>query len=533
MSAELSFVVARDSIYIGGIVLIMLVLVFFITRSVTTSLTSLGLNLFVLAASFGFMGWTGLQLTPATSMVVFLLVPLTTAFVIHAHGYVERQQERDLIPVEARLPCLLAGVTTAIGFACTGLTPAPDVQSLAVMGVAGIAAGTFGIFFFVFPVLTRQEEVSFAVRFRVPTWPLARPSTGIMMLTVLAIVMVLGLSRLKIDYGPTDYLPMSNPARADFQTAGQWFGRMNLPLVIEADSVEHPDIWQAVKPLTEELNNAYPTGFQTAWFYDHLSEVTQAFSDGGDERMFPSTEDEFAQLLLWFDPEDLELYMDEDRERLILLFQLPFIGSADYLEFKQIVTDYLELHNIDGYFVGRVSSFFETGHRIGGDNLVGLAVGASGVFLILLWLFRSLRMALIGLFINALPVLSSLAILGLLGVSIDMGSSMVCAMAFGIVLDDSTHLLVRVQQLQRQGYDPATAVLRSVRELISPIMTTTLVVCLGFSVLFAAEMQPFQDFAILMLTTMFTALVADIAILPALVRQFVKDELILPAGVRS
>lgn len=102
-----------------------------------------------------------------------------------------------------------------------------------------------------------------------------------------------------------------------------------------------------------------------------------------------------------------------------------------------------------------------------------------------------------------------------------MGSSLVAAMAFGIVLDDTTHLLVRLQQLQRSGYDPATAVLRTVRELIAPVMTTTLAVCFGFTVLFFAEMQPFHDFAMLMITTMFIALIADVVLLPALVRQFV------------
>jgi len=188
---------------------------------------------------------------------------------------------------------------------------------------------------------------------------------------------------------------------------------------------------------------------------------------------------------------------------------------------KAVVDNYLQEHGIKGYYVGRVASFFETGHRIGGDNLKGLAIGAALIFILLLFLFRSWSYAIIGIIINAIPVLSGLALLGAAGVAIDMGSSLVAAMAFGIVLDDTTHLLVRLQQLQRSGYDPATAVLRTVRELIAPVMTTTLAVCFGFVVLFFAEMQPFHDFAMLMITTMFIALIADVVLLPALVRQFV------------
>ena len=535
MSAKLSEVVAHDSLLIGAVVVLMLVLVFITTRAFTTALASLALNLFVLACSYGTMGWFGIELTPSTALVIFLLIPLSSAFVIHAHGYVHRDESGSIVPPEARVPCFLAGVSTAIGFACTGLTPAPDIQALAFMGVVGICAGTIGVFLFVFPVLTLRQGLRFAISFAVPRWPILRPTISQLILLLFALVAGVGLFRLEIQYEPSNYLPLSNPARADFEDAGKWFGRMNLPLMVEVDDAEDPEPWLALKPLVDTLYEKYPTGFQATWFYDHMSEVSQAMTADGSEPgvAFPTDSELFAQLLLWFDPEDLEVYMDEDRERFVVLFQVPYLGSNDYFEMKGIVEGYLADNNINGYFVGRVASFFETGHRIGYDNLKGLALGGVLIFLLLLALFKSLPLALIGIFINALPVLTSLGVLGFLGVPVDMGSSMVTAMAFGIVLDDSTHLLVRVQQLIRQAYDPATAVLRAVRELIAPIMTTTFVICAGFLVLFAAEMRPFHDFAILILTTMFAALIADVAILPALVRQFIKDPLNEPDAARS
>ncbi len=534
MSAALSEVVARDSVLIGGVLLIMLALVYFATRAISTTCVSLALNIFVLAVAYGSLGWLGIGLTPSTSLVVFLLVPLSSAFVIHAHGYVVRSESKALIPREAIIPCTLAGLSTAMGFACTGLTPAPDIQTLALVGVIGIAAGTTGVFLFVFPVLSSVSDLRFALAFSVPRWPILRPGISMMMLVLFVLVSAVGLFRLSVQYEPSNYLPLTNPSRADFEDVSRWFGRMNLPLMIETENAEDPQTWIELKPLIDTLYQKYPTGFQATWFYDHLSEVSQAMTrGGGDTVVFPTDSDLFQQLLLWFDPEDLELYLDDSKERIVVLFQLPFLGSDDYYEMKQIVYDFLQDNDIKGYFVGRVSSFFETGHRIGYDNLKGLAIGAVLIFGLLLALFRSLPMALIGIFINALPVLTSLGILGLLGIPIDMGSSMVTAMAFGIVLDDSTHLLVRVQQLMKAAYDPTTAVLRAVRELIAPIMTTTLVVCAGFMVLFAAEMRPFHDFAMLMLATMFTALIADVVILPALVRRFIKDPLSEPVAARS
>ncbi|MBM4203707.1 MAG: hypothetical protein FJ194_06080 [Gammaproteobacteria bacterium] len=520
VSAELSRVVSRDSALVAAILVAMLVFVYVITRSFTSTLVALGLSIFVVAVAYGFMGWVGMPLTPATSLVIFLLVPLTGTFVIHAHGYVGRQAERKLIPDEAKSPCILAGLTTAIGFACTGLTPAPDVQSLAIMGVVGIFAATLGVFIFVFPVLHGAKDLRFVVQFTVPRWPLIHSAAGIGLMLFFLLGIVYGMSRLKVDYGPTDYLPMTNSYRADYEVAGQWFGRMNLPLMVEVESAEDPQTWTKLKPLIDTLYEKYPSGFQAVWFHDQLVQLNRAVS-GNPQAGFPEDPDTLAQLFIWFDPEDLELYMDEDRTRILINFQIPYIGSAGYFEMKAVVDNYLQEHGIKGYYVGRVASFFETGHRIGGDNLKGLAIGAALIFILLLFLFRSWSYAIIGIIINAIPVLSGLALLGAAGVAIDMGSSLVAAMAFGIVLDDTTHLLVRLQQLQRSGYDPATAVLRTVRELIAPVMTTTLAVCFGFVVLFFAEMQPFHDFAMLMITTMFIALIADVVLLPALVRQFV------------
>lgn len=201
VSAELSRVVSRDSALVAAILVAMLVFVFFITRSFTSTLIALGLSVFVVGVAYGFMGWSGMPLTPATSLVIFLLVPLTGTFVIHAHGYVARQAERKLIPDEAKSLCIFAGLTTAIGFACTGLTPAPDVQSLAIMGVVGIIAATAGVFLFVFPVLHGAKVLLFVVQFSVPRWPLIHSIAGIGLLLLFLLGIVYGMSRLKVDYG--------------------------------------------------------------------------------------------------------------------------------------------------------------------------------------------------------------------------------------------------------------------------------------------------------------------------------------------
>ena len=525
MSAEVSRVVERDSIYVVVTLLLLTFVIYFLTRSLKTVLATLMLCIFVLALTYGSIGWAGLMLTPATSLVIFLLVPLSAAFVIHAHGFVVRQAE-ELVTVKlSKSAFLLAGITTAIGFAFTGMTPAKDIQLLAIMGIIGIVAATLGIFLFVFPLLENSNEKKFVYPILLSHKVLSNPAMGYSVLFSLLFISAIGLSRIEFNYGPTKYLPDTNPIRSDFLTVGEKFGRMNVPLVVHVPNVNDPEVWNELSGLADKLEKFAEGKIQVSWFYEQMSSLSKAVSldEKGAHLSFPSTSTEFAQLLLLFEPSDLELYIDQEQESILMMLQIPFEGSKEYLKMKSMVDQFFRDSDLDGYLVGRVSSFFETGHRLGADTFRGLAIGGIVIFFLLWVLFQSLPMALAGIFVNALPVLAGIGMMGILGIDIDMGSSIVAAVAFGIILDDSTHLLVRVQELVKAGYDPATSVARTIRELATPIAATTAAISLGFSVLLLAEMQPFNDFAVVILITLTMALLSDLLLLPLLVRRFFRD----------
>ena len=527
MSAEIASVISQDILYVGGLILLLLAITFAITRSPRTCLASFLTILLSIIGAFGFMGWVGLEMTPGTALAIFLLGPLSAAFVIHAHGYVVRDTSESAIPKEAYAPTLFASGTTALLFACTALTPAPDVQSMAVLGVVGIFFATLALFLVAYPILLFGGQLTYTVNFSIPRWALVRPWTAYLLLALFLVEIVAGLSRLRFEYEAIDYLPMSNPTRAEFEEVGQWFGRMSIPLLVTAEPTQNaPDVWVSLKTLEEKVANELP-GVHFASFYEQLSEVTKAMTFDGEESqlVFPDTPQLLNQLLLLFDPEDYEEYLSADRTRVVAVLHVPFIGSSDYFALKDIVADHFHNSHYSGHLVGRVSGFFESGHRIGIDNLKGLALGGIFIFAFLLVLLKSIKLSVIGLVINAIPVLASLAALGLANVPIDLGSSIVTAIAFGIIIDDSTHLIVRIRRLQDSGYDPSTATVRATRELASPIMTTTAMICIGFTVLFAAELQSFHDFATTILIAMVTALIGDLIILPTLVRTCVKDSL--------
>ncbi len=525
LSAEVSVLVANDSRYIALTFMMMLALLALFTRSIHAVVATLALTTFVLSVAYGTMGWLEISITPATTLTVFLLVPLTSAFVIHAFAYDVRKRMSGT-RINANMAFVFAGISTCIGFAATGMTPAQDIQNMALMGVVGIIAAASGVFVIVFPILGMGKSPRPLIGSRHAIKILANPLLGITLLVALSSLSVYGLAKIEFNYSPTtSSLGSDNPARVSYEKIRHDFGGMGVPVLFRIDPDQQVQTWLSINNLVQEIQAEHNGELVAHWLFPHLNELSEKFSldEHGNFNSFPKSDEALEQFLLLFDPQQLEPYLSEDRDIAQLMLQIPYSGSRDYIELRNSIEVAASRNELDHTITGRVPAFFESGHRIGVDTIQGLFVGACMLFMLLCILFKSFQLALAGIIVNIIPVTVGLATLGLFQVSIDMGSSIVAAIAFGILLDDSMHLLVRVRDYVTQGYDPSTAVFQALNELIGPITATTFTIALGFSILFLADLPSFSNFALVMLVTLFSALVTDIVALPLFVKWLYRD----------
>ena len=521
MSHSVSKTVERDSGLLGLLSLLMLVLFYIFSRNWKATLLVAFVILAVLLFSFGTMGLLGITLTPATSLALFLIVPLCCAFCIHAYGYSDR--EGRLGTNESQQGFLFAGISTALGFAATGITEAADVRNMAVLGVVGIF-WTVAIVVLGSRFVSGSFVTKFYLKPALPTWISASNKIALLLFLSLLALILTGFKQLEVNYQPTAYLPHSNDARKDFDLVAERFSTLNIPVVIKVRDVNEVKSWNEVASELQKFTER--NSISVAWPYPDLRETARAFeSTAVANGLLRLTDDAFEQVLQFVHPDTLDA-VDFESNEMLVQFHVPFEGSRDYFVFRDEILERFEANpNVAVTFPGRISAFFETGHRIGADTLFGLGVSGAVVFFVLWWVLRSWLLAAVTVVINALPVGVGLAVLGHLGVGVDMGSSIVAAIAFGIVLDDSAHLVLRVRKLVNAGYDPFTAVYTAVNQLFAPILFTTLAIGIGFAVLYLAELTSFSDFATVMLVTLASALVADLLILPYFVKRLFSDPL--------
>ena len=149
---------------------------------------------------------------------------------------------------------------------------------------------------------------------------------------------------------------------------------------------------------------------------------------------------------------------------------------------------------------------------------------ALGIITLLIGLiFRSLRLALVSVIPNVLPIAVPLSVFGLFGTPLHGPAILVSSVALGVCVDDTIHFLTKFVRARREGYGLEAALSRTLQETGAAITITTVVLMVGFSTLLLSDFTP--NFMMGALATVMIALAwfADLILLPAFLSLLVRD----------
>lgn len=182
---------------------------------------------------------------------------------------------------------------------------------------------------------------------------------------------------------------------------------------------------------------------------------------------------------------------------------------------------------------GPVRVYTDMVREVQATQLRSFATAAVVVFGLVAFFLRSLAWALAAMVPTLLPVITTLGIMGLWGIYLDMGTAMVAAVVLGIAIDDTVHLLVQYRRRRDAGVRPARAVQASVRHVGRAVVTTSLALSSGFFVLMLSSWESVASFGFLSGVAILGAMVADLVVLPALVAAVASPRRCRRAGTPS
>jgi hypothetical protein len=149
------------------------------------------------------------------------------------------------------------------------------------------------------------------------------------------------------------------------------------------------------------------------------------------------------------------------------------------------------------------------------DMLASIATAAVLVFAVLWLLIRERRLFIAASVANIMPLLLPLAVMAAIGIALRIGTVVVLAIALGIVVDTTLHIVLRISAGGHED-DSHERIRDALRGTGRAVLFTTLALVGGFLSMLGNELLAIRDMGIVAAVTLTSAALADLLLLPAL-----------------
>ena len=187
--------------------------------------------------------------------------------------------------------------------------------------------------------------------------------------------------------------------------------------------------------------------------------------------------------------------------------------KSDLIERINISEDNLKITGILVLYNNMLQSLFKS-------QILTLGVVMIGIAFMLIILFRSVKLALIGIIPNLLAAAIILGLMGLARIPLDMMTITIAAITIGIAVDNSIHYIYRFREEFPKNRDYIATMHYCHANIGKAVFYTASTIIIGFSILVLSNFIPTIYFGLLTALAMLIALLAALTLLPKLILIF-------------
>ena len=520
----------------------MLVVAVILLRSVWGTLAIVIMLVAVLASTIGFTGWTGMRLFGESGAALFVLMAVTVAHSVHIFEGMVAGLRRGLDRRQAAIqalrvnlwPVFLTSLTTAIGFLSLNFADMPPFRVMGNMVAFGsLCAFVYAVtllpaFLSAMPLRVRPGSTGESDLFdRFGRFVVSRRTVLLGAFGVLVVVLVAGISRIELRENWLELLDESYEFRRSTDFISENFtGVETYEYSLSAGregGITDIDYLKRVDAFVEWYR-AQPETAHVFAITDIMKRLNRNLH--GDDPAFhilPDDSDLAAQYLLLYEfslpvGRDLNNLIDVGRSSTRMTVVLRSLSSDEKLALDQRAQAWLG-QNAPGMETG-ATGVAVVGAQSIQRNIEGMLLGTfiamAIVSLLLLLVFRSVRLGAISLIPNFVPAAMAMGLWGYLVGEVGIAASVVTAIAFGIIVDDTIHFMTKYVAARKNGLLPSESVQSAFRSVGKALLATTIVFGLGFMVFGASGLVSNQALGLLAGMTVIIALLADFLFLPPL-----------------
>ena len=520
----------------------MLLVAIVLLRSIWGTVAIVVMLIVVFLSALGFIGWAGMKFYGESGAALFVLMAVTVAHTVHIieaamaglrQGMDRKQAAAHSLQLNA-WPVFLTSLTTAIGFLSLNFAEMPPFRVMGNMVAFGAMCAfvysvtLLPVFLSVVPLRARPVRTGHSDVFdRLGRFVVSHRTTLLWSFGIVTVVLIAGISRIELKENWLELLDESYEFRrsTDFVSekfagvetyeysldSGREGGVTDIEYLRRVDAFAQ---WYRAQP---EVAHVFA-----------ISDIMKRLNKNlhGDKQEFyaiPDNSDLAAQYLLLYEfslPEgrDLNNLIDVGRSATRMTVTLKSLSTNQKIALDERARDWLRTNtpSMDSGATGVAVVGANSIQRNIEGMLRGTIVAMAIVSLLLLFVFRSVRLGLISLIPNFVPAAMAMGLWGYAVGAVGNAAAVVTAIAFGIIVDDTIHFMTKYVGARKRGLLPSESVQSAFGSVGKALVTTTIVFGLGFLVFGASGMTTNQALGMLVGMTVVIALLADFLFLPPL-----------------
>lgn len=514
----------------------------------------------------GVLGFVGWHVTVISSNFISLMLILTLSMNVHlivryrrlCKDQPDAEQGALVLEMAQRMvwPCLYTALTTMLAFASlmvSGIKPVIDFGWMMTIGLVVTFLTTFTIFPAILVQLERSnispdesDDYLFTTTLANLTQNKGRQIIAISV--VLSVIAVIGISTLRVENSFINYFDKDTEIYKGMKLIDEQLGGTT-PLDILIDLKEEefdggPDDGLFDFPPLPGFESKKEDTWFTAYkidtikavhdYLDRQPEIGKVMSLAAPVRVAEDLNDgqpldSLALAIMYqkipsqmrdtmIDPY-IDIERDEARVSIRVKDSLPDLRRKELIErIEKGLHEEVGLKKGQYQVTGMLVLYNNMLQSLFSSQIETLGTVMLGIFIMLVILFRSVKLAIIGITPNILSALLILGLIGLLGIPLDMMTITISAITIGIAVDNSIHYIYRFrEELPRQGGDYLRALHYCHANIGKAIFNTAVIIIMGFSILVLSNFIPTIYFGVFTAIAMAVALFAALTLLPRLI----------------
>ncbi len=502
-------------------------------------------------STLGFMAHFNMPITIMTTMLpAFLLavgvadaVHILSVFYRHYHQGSNKEDAIALAVGHSGLPIVLTTLTTAISLLSFTFTELIVIAQMGVYSAIGIILALVFTIVLIpailpfFPIKQQQtggeERQTFFVDrllLSCADFSTTHPLKILAASLVIFLISIFFVFQLKFGFNIVDLLPDSANIKKDLAIFDRELkGSATLEVVVDTkkvNGIKDPWVLNQIENLSGRIinfKNDYMAVGKIISINDIVKEIHQALNENDSAYYkIPQDQETVSQELFLFQTsgsDELQRIVDSNFSKTRIIIKTTWADATvaeDFMnkvqkQFQDLFQDKADI-SATGIMAIAVRALNAAVQSMG----KGYMYAFLAITILMILLVGNVKMGLIIMIPNVLPIFLIMGIIGYLNIPLDIITMLIGCIAIGLVVDDTMHFIYNFQRYFNQSGDARKAVQQTMVSTGRAIFITSIILCSCFFVEVFASVKSIIRFGLLTGTTILFALIADFILAPAL-----------------